>query len=466
MAHLQELSDLLDGASPEARESIRHELVGLADRAGALGFEGTCDAARAAAVEVELGAGPPVLASVARSLRGGRFVPMFPPIAVVTDGHGDLVLPRRPSLVEPVHVVETVGELFDQVWFEDLQAVIVPVKPRRELQRLARRLPGRVYAWGPGGDVKKRLLAVRDGASAYLAVPLDPEAMLARVRSDTWRRLVPKARALLVSGADRQAARIEQALWESGVVVERVETLAELLPRITRFCPDVVLLRPAIDDGTPAQVLDLIRGHETAERLPVLLSGPEMDLDVDRVLPSEPAPAARAVRAWLDRPRGRASGRDPLTGLPDRAAVLSRLEEECARHLRTGDPLTVGVVDVDALRGINDVGGRALGDRALRTLAEVLGASLRSYDVVGRLGSDAFLVALPGCRAPVARRRLRGIQQALARRCAADPHLEHLTFSAGLADSDLGLHSLLQRADAALGALVLDRRVGGVEVDR
>lgn len=86
---------------------------------------------------------------------------------------------------------------------------------------------------------------------------------------------------------------------------------------------------------------------------------------------------------------------DPLTGLANRALVLSRL----AAALGTSEELPVSTVlfiDLDGFKAINDTLGHAIGDTVLQIVAQRLQRGLRSDDIVGRIGGDEFLVLLSG----------------------------------------------------------------------
>jgi diguanylate cyclase (GGDEF)-like protein len=87
--------------------------------------------------------------------------------------------------------------------------------------------------------------------------------------------------------------------------------------------------------------------------------------------------------------------KDPLTRLGDRAHTMQRLEEELARSRRERATLGVGILDVDGLGPVNARYGRETGDEVLREVARRLRATLRPYDVVGRLESDEFLIITP-----------------------------------------------------------------------
>jgi diguanylate cyclase (GGDEF)-like protein len=86
---------------------------------------------------------------------------------------------------------------------------------------------------------------------------------------------------------------------------------------------------------------------------------------------------------------------DPLTGLANRRAFLSRLAQEVKRARRYGTPLACVMVDMDRLKPVNDQYGHAAGDRAIATLATVLQAELRETDFGARYGGDEFVVLLP-----------------------------------------------------------------------
>jgi len=90
---------------------------------------------------------------------------------------------------------------------------------------------------------------------------------------------------------------------------------------------------------------------------------------------------------------------DQLTGLYNRRSGEQRLEEEMSRARRHHRPLTALLLDVDALKQINDAHGHAAGDMVLKGFADRLQRAIRGSDLAVRLGGDEFLVLLPECRA-------------------------------------------------------------------
>ncbi len=87
---------------------------------------------------------------------------------------------------------------------------------------------------------------------------------------------------------------------------------------------------------------------------------------------------------------------DPLTHIMNRRAIFGRLTEEIARAPRQGLPLSIGVLDIDHFKAINDRFGHAGGDTVLQAVVERGHNTLRAYDAIGRIGGEEFLLVMPG----------------------------------------------------------------------
>lgn len=86
---------------------------------------------------------------------------------------------------------------------------------------------------------------------------------------------------------------------------------------------------------------------------------------------------------------------DPLTSLANRRYFFSTLDTELKRSERTGHELGLILIDLDDFKRVNDTYGHICGDLVLKRLAKLLKESVRSYDLVGRLGGEEFLILQP-----------------------------------------------------------------------
>jgi diguanylate cyclase (GGDEF)-like protein len=88
---------------------------------------------------------------------------------------------------------------------------------------------------------------------------------------------------------------------------------------------------------------------------------------------------------------------DALTGVANRRVFDATLTREVARANRTGEQLTLVMVDVDHFKFFNDTFGHQAGDDVLRQVARSLTETCREFDTVARYGGEEFAVVLPGC---------------------------------------------------------------------
>jgi two-component system cell cycle response regulator len=86
---------------------------------------------------------------------------------------------------------------------------------------------------------------------------------------------------------------------------------------------------------------------------------------------------------------------DSLTELPNRRAAMTLLEQAWCAATRAGHSLAAMMIDVDHFKRINDAHGHAVGDAALREVAQALRAATRREDSICRVGGEEFLVVCP-----------------------------------------------------------------------
>jgi diguanylate cyclase (GGDEF)-like protein len=142
---------------------------------------------------------------------------------------------------------------------------------------------------------------------------------------------------------------------------------------------------------------------------------------------------------------------DQLTGICNDRALKQRLESDVSTAERSGNPLSVALIDLDQFKEINDLGGHASGDEALRAVANSLQAAARRGDTVGRLGGDEFMWIMPGTGGDAARAAVERVRRLII---AKPLEPKRVTTSAGICDTGSATRpeELLRRADVALYA--------------
>ena len=151
---------------------------------------------------------------------------------------------------------------------------------------------------------------------------------------------------------------------------------------------------------------------------------------------------------------------DGLTGLPNRRAFDETIEREVRRMARSGQPLSVILIDIDHFKDYNDCFGHPAGDQCLRMVAHTIQGCLRRFgEFAARYGGEEIAVLLPGLDAADAFALAETMR--LAVRSVAVPQASSLggvvTFSAGVAtwaswQTGKDSQALVRIADAALYA--------------
>jgi diguanylate cyclase (GGDEF)-like protein len=148
--------------------------------------------------------------------------------------------------------------------------------------------------------------------------------------------------------------------------------------------------------------------------------------------------------------------RDPLTGLPDRSALLARLSTLLSGDRTADHRFAVLFIDLDDFKDVNDLYGHLVGDRVLSEAASRLVECTRTSDLVVRYGGDEFVVLVEQVFGdqeiePIVAR----IHDALAPPIAVPSGSVHLSVSVGMAEASAAHRTpedLLAEADQAMYA--------------
>jgi len=145
---------------------------------------------------------------------------------------------------------------------------------------------------------------------------------------------------------------------------------------------------------------------------------------------------------------------DYLTGLPNRRFYLSLLADRVQGGQAGAEPFTIGLLDLDGFKPINDIHGHPAGDRILEQVACRLKATMRDRGHVARMGGDEFAVLCEGIgSAHEALALADALKAAFAASFVLDGVAVHLQFASGFAlfpASAVRADELIRLADIAL----------------
>ena len=141
---------------------------------------------------------------------------------------------------------------------------------------------------------------------------------------------------------------------------------------------------------------------------------------------------------------------DPLTGLLNRFSMQERLNAELNRAVRSSQPLTIMIFDIDHFKSVNDKFGHQIGDQVIRAVAEVTQATVRNYDLAFRIGGEEFLLCLPGVDQDMAKAKAELLRQQIEQRAILTDQPVTVSIGFVVATKAQSLDELIKQADDAL----------------
>jgi diguanylate cyclase (GGDEF)-like protein/PAS domain S-box-containing protein len=155
---------------------------------------------------------------------------------------------------------------------------------------------------------------------------------------------------------------------------------------------------------------------------------------------------------------------DPLTGLPNRALFVDRVDHALATNGPAGRETVVLVVDIDGFKRLNSGLGHALGDRVLNEISDRIESVLAPGETVARLGGDEFGVLLAGDGTLAGGRaradRIAAVVQVPVELPQTTAHVSVRIGIAAAATLEGGAAALVRRASVAIDHARSDGRAG------
>lgn len=244
-----------------------------------------------------------------------------------------------------------------------------------------------------------------------------------------------------IYGIDKAAGAGLFEAWQSSVLPEdRIEESAALKAAIEQRATYAPCFRIRRGDGALRYIQARARIYYDAVGKAVRIVGTNEDITERRIL--------------LDKLEQQAN-QDSLTGLSNRRHFMEQGEMELARVQRYGEALSVFMLDIDHFKVVNDTHGHKAGDVVLRRLGHLLRETLRTVDIIGRIGGEEFAILLPETNLQEASEIAERLREVIAQ---SEVVLEaglplHFTVSIGvstLKDKGVNLDKLLNLADNAL----------------
>ncbi|HEX9573138.1 MAG TPA: diguanylate cyclase [Myxococcales bacterium] len=322
------------------------------------------------------------------------------------------------------------------------------------------KITARIFAEGLAGvdDV----LETRTPALGVLIPVLQQETGAARVALED----VP-SRVLVIDDDLVTARATEAVLRAAGFLTASCCDPADAYEAILRESPDLIILDVLLGEVDGFEVCRRVRGNPALQLVPIIFVTRRGDVE-ERVRglqvggndylakPFDAPELVARVRSHLSRLSAlrEMAIRDGLTRCYNHKYFKMRLEQELVRARRYGSALSLGLLDVDHFKRVNDTYGHPGGDAVLAHLASLLIASVRSSDIVARYGGEEFafvLVEAGAQEAAVVAERMRARVEAHEFEVPGGARLR-ATASIGLAAAQgkEPAAALVQRADAAL----------------
>lgn len=355
-------------------------------------------------------------------------------------------------------------------------------------------------------DTADRIKGLQAGADDFLSKPLNDIALMSRLRSlvrlkmtiDEWRvrentatqlgmtdstnamnEPVEHARILVIEDQAYESVKFSETLIADQDEVTIVESGMQAMGKVNEGQYDLLAVSLNLKNEDGLRLCSHLRSNEKTRAIPIMMIGNEDDMSLiahgleigahDYILrPVDRNELLARVRTQVRRKRFQERLRsnfelslsmalvDPLTGLYNRRYFEVHLQKLLQKNEANKKSMGVLMLDIDHFRTFNNTHGHAVGDVVLKTFAKRILDSLRSFDLVARLGGEEFVVILPDISTEMAYivgERLRRSIADVPFTCEVEGGTVSVTTSIGgaiISDGAATMEQVLKRADDCL----------------
>lgn len=298
--------------------------------------------------------------------------------------------------------------------------------------------------------LETRLLAVRAEVSDYIVKPINTYVLVEKIsRVLEWQKRA-KFNVVIVDDQQTMGEFYKTMLEQAGCNVKFFKSAALLFNSLEDLSPDIFLLDMNMPDVNGVEIAKMLRQEQKFEFVPIIFITAEenkeehllaLEAGADDII-TKSLPIQQITRQ-INRRLMRASElkafvtNDQLTGVLNHGQIIETANQTIRLSNRRKTSTAIAVIDVDRFKTVNDKYGHLMGDKVLCALGQLLSASVRETDHVGRYGGEEFVIVFVDCDLDDAARKVQYIKDTFNRmkfNSEGTKEQFSVSFSAGVID--------------------------------